>query len=376
MKNIQSRITAIVFLLTLILLPVMTIFSKKESFSSVENRTLQKKPSLSADSWFDKSFMNDFEAYVSDHFTGRIRWIDAKINTELLTGKKEINGIYITDERLIEKIPEPDYEAIDKSLDAINTLASSVTTPVYVMIAPTSAGIYTDTLPKNAPQLDQKQVIDYIYKNLNTGVSAIDVYDILNASREDYIYYRTDHHWTSLGAYYAYSTAISKLGFSTVPYSRYDVEHASRDFLGTYYSKTLYDKIQPDTIDIYSSRDGSSVVSCTVSNSIEEKVYDSIYFREFLEVKDKYSTYLGTNQPCVKIKTNIQSDKKILVFKDSYANSFVPFLTQHYSEITVLDMRYINNFRDYAVPEDYTHILFLYNSTTFSSDDNIKKIAY
>ena len=368
--------TAIVFLLTLILLPVMTIFSGKESFSSVENRTLQKKPSLSAESWFDKSFMKDFEAYVSDHFTGRIRWIDAKINTELLTGKKEINGIYITDERLIEKIPEPDYEAIDKSVDAINTLASSVTTPVYVMISPTSAGIYTDTLPKNAPQLDQKQIIDYIYKNLNTGVSAIDVYDILNASKEDYIYYRTDHHWTSLGAYYAYSTAISKLGFSTVPYSRYDIEHASCDFLGTYYSKTLYDKIQPDTIDIYSSRDGSSVVSCTVSNSIEEKVYDSIYFREFLEVKDKYSTYLGTNQPCIKIKTNIQSDKKILIFKDSYANSFVPFLTQHYSEITVLDMRYINNFRDYAVPEDYTHILFLYNSTTFSSDDNIKKIAY
>ena len=120
--------TAIVFLLTLILLPVMTIFSGKESFSSVENRTLQKKPSLSAESWFDKSFMKDFEAYVSDHFTGRIRWIDAKINTELLTGKKEINGIYITDERLIEKIPEPDYEAIDKSVDAINTLASSTTT--------------------------------------------------------------------------------------------------------------------------------------------------------------------------------------------------------------------------------------------------------
>ena len=182
MKNIQKRMTAIVFLLTLILLPVMTIFSGKESFSSVENRTLQKKPSLSAESWFDKSFMKDFEAYVSDHFTGRIRWIDAKINTELLTGKKEINGIYITDERLIEKIPEPDYEAIDKSVDAINTLASSVTTPVYVMISPTSAGIYTDTLPKNAPQLDQKQIIDYIYKNLNTGVSAIDVYDILNAS--------------------------------------------------------------------------------------------------------------------------------------------------------------------------------------------------
>jgi len=207
-------------------------------------------------------------------------------------------------------------------------------------------------------------------------VSSIDVFDILNASKEDYIYYRTDHHWTSLGAYVAYSTAISKLGFTSIPYSKYDVEHASSDFLGTYYSKTLYDSVQSDTIDIYSNKDGGSVVSCTINNGLEEKTYDSIYFREFLETKDKYSTYLGTNQPVINIKTNLQSDKKILIFKDSYANSFIPFLTQHYNEITALDMRYINNFREYALPEDYTHILFLYNCTTFASDDNIKKIAY
>lgn len=376
MKNIQRRITTILFFATLVILPLITLLSKKEDFSSVENRTLQKRPDFSFDDWFDKSFMNEFEAYVSDHFVGRINWIGAKIDTELLAGKKEINGIYITDDRLIEKTPDPDYEVMDKSVAAINTLAALTDTPVYVMISPTSAGVYTDVIPKNAPQLDQHSIIDYVYSNLDTGISAIDVYDILNASKEDYIYYRTDHHWTSLGAYYAYSTAISKLGFSSVPYSRYDVEHASSEFLGTYYSKTLYDKLQPDTIDIYTSKDGSSVVSCTVSNGIEEKSYDSIYFREFLDVKDKYSTYLGTNQPCIKIKTNLQSDKKILIFKDSYANSFVPFLTQHYNEITVLDMRYINNFRDYALPEDYTHILFLYNSTTFSSDENIKKIAY
>lgn len=376
MKNIQRRITTILFFATLVILPLITLLSKKEDFSSVENRTLQKRPDFSFDDWFDKSFMNEFEAYVSDHFVGRINWIGAKIDTELLAGKKEINGIYITDDRLIEKTPDPDYEVMDKSVAAINTLAALTDTPVYVMISPTSAGVYTDVIPKNAPQLDQHSIIDYVYSNLDTGISAIDVYDILNASKEDYIYYRTDHHWTSLGAYYAYSTAISKLGFSSVPYSRYDVEHASSEFLGTYYSKTLYDKLQPDTIDIYTSKDGSSVVSCTVSNGIEEKSYDSIYFREFLDVKDKYSTYLGSNQPCIKIKTNLQSDKKILIFKDSYANSFVPFLTQHYNEITVLDMRYINNFRDYALPEDYTHILFLYNSTTFSSDENIRKIAY
>jgi hypothetical protein len=376
MKRIQKRITTIMFFVTLMMLPLITLFSEKKDFSELENRPLQKSPAFSFDDWFDKSFMSEFESFVSDHFTGRAKWINVKINSELMTGKNEINGIYITDERLIEKIPEPEYEAVDRSIEAINKLAETTETPVYVMIAPTSAGVYTDTLPKNAPQLDQQEVIEHIYGGFNSKVSSIDVFDILNASKEDYIYYRTDHHWTSLGAYVAYSTAISKLGFTSIPYSKYDVEHASSDFLGTYYSKTLYDSVQSDTIDIYSNKDGGSVVSCTINNGLEEKTYDSIYFREFLETKDKYSTYLGTNQPVINIKTNLQSDKKILVFKDSYANSFIPFLTQHYNEITALDMRYINNFREYALPEDYTHILFLYNCTTFASDDNIKKIAY
>ncbi len=376
MKEFMKKTEAVVFLAVLFILPLLTLFSHKESFSELENRTLQKKPDFSFDSWFEGSFMEEFDSFVSDHFAGRPGWIKMKLKAELALGRKEINGIYISDGRLIERTPEPDYETMDKSIEAINSLAASVDTPVYVMIAPTSAGIYTDLIPKNAPQLDQHSVIEYVYKNLDSRVSTVNIYDILNASREDYIYYRSDHHWTSLGAYYAYSTAISKLGFSAVPFSRYDIEHVSNDFLGTYYSKTLYDKVQPDTIDIYTSKEGEKVVSCTVSNAVEEKSYDSIYFREFLDVKDKYSIYLGTNQPCIKIKTNLQSDKKILIFKDSYANSFVPFLTQHYNEITVLDMRYINNFRDYADPEDYTHILFLYNSTTFSSDDNIKKIAY
>lgn len=376
MQKIQKRITTILFFLVITILPVLTLLSKKEEFSELENRKLQKRPSFSIENWFDEKFMDDFSQYVSDHFIGRIGWIRKKVDIELMTGKTEINGVYITSERLMENIPEPDMQVVEKSINAINEFSQSVSSPVFVLIAPTSAGIYPETLPENTPQISQHDIINTIYKKLNTNIYAIDVYDILNASKEDYIYYRTDHHWTSLGAYYAYYAAIQKLGFKSIAYSKYDVEHASNDFLGTYYSKTLYEGLHPDTIDIYSYRDGNSVVSCTVNNGVSETVYDSIYFKEFLDKKDKYCTYLGTNQSMINIKTNIASDKKILIFKDSYANSFVPFLTQHYNEITVLDMRYVNNFRDFVNPDDYSQILFLYNSTTFASDENLKKIAY
>lgn len=376
MKKIQRRITTLLFILTIILLPLITLFSKKEKFSELENRSLKETPHFSFSDWFDKSFMNDFESFVSDHFVGRVKWIKVKINTELTLGKNEINGIYVTDKRLMEKIPQPDYEKIDASTAAINKFASSVNVPVYTMIAPTSAGIYSEILPENAPQLNQKELIGYINNKFDTGISVIDVYDFLYAMKDDYIYYRTDHHWTSFGAYCAYSVAIQKLGFNSIAYSKFNIEHASSEFYGTYFSKTLYDKINPDTIDIYTYNEGSSVISCTENDGVSSQHYKDIYFRQYLDKKDKYSMYLGTNISEVKINTNLESDKKILIFKDSYANSFIPFLTQHYNEIEVLDMRFINNYRDYVDPDDYSQVLFLYNSTTFCEDDNIIKLAY
>ncbi len=376
MKKIQRRITTLLFILTIILLPLITLFSKKEKFSELENRSLKETPHFSFSDWFDKSFMNDFESFVSDHFVGRVKWIKVKINTELTLGKNEINGIYVTDKRLMEKIPQPDYEKIDASTAAINKFASSVNVPVYTMIAPTSAGIYSEILPENAPQLNQKELIGYINNKFDTGISVIDVYDFLYAMKDDYIYYRTDHHWTSFGAYCAYSVAIQKLGFNSIAYSKFNIEHASSEFYGTYFSKTLYDKINPDTIDIYTYNEGSSVISCTENDGVSSQHYKDIYFRQYLDKKDKYSMYLGTNISEVKINTNLESDKKILIFKDSYANSFIPFLTQHYNEIEVLDMRFINNYRDYVDPDDYSQVLLIYNSTTFCEDDNIIKLAY
>ncbi|MDO5560847.1 MAG: DHHW family protein [Oscillospiraceae bacterium] len=376
MKKKQHIISTILFLIIIFVFPVTLLVSKKTEFSDIENRKLQKAPSFSFDSWFSKSFMTNTESYIADHFPGRTGWVKTKIKTQLMLGKTELNGIYITDKRLIEHIEEPDYTNADISVAAINDFAEKTGVPAYVVIAPTSGGIYADTLGKNAPQYSQKEIINHIYAQAGQKVSVIDIYDLLYATRDDYIYYRTDHHWTSLGAYYAYNYVIQKLGFTPIAYSKYNIEHASSDFLGTYYSKTLYTDIQADTIDIYTYNDGKSVTSCTVSTGNQEKTYDDIYFRENLQKKDKYTTYLGPNVPVINIRTNLESDKKILIFKDSYANSFVPFLTQHYSQITVADMRYIQNYRDYFDPSDFSQILFLYNATTFCDDDNIKKLTY
>lgn len=385
MKNRQKRWSAIIFLLILIILPIMTFASKKEYFSEIENKSLARMPKLTISKVKDKSFMNGFESFFADHFTGRIKWIETKVDAELLVGKTELNGIYVCDNMLLEHLPNPDYAEVDKAVSAINGFATENSgVPVSVMLAPTSGGIYTDKLPKNAPQLDQKAFIDYVYSELGENITKIDIYNTLYTARTDnYIYYRNDHHWTSLGAYYAYNTAIQKLGFSPVSYDRFDIEHASGDFRGTFYSKTLYKKTDADTVDIYKYDAGANVTDVTITKainpdgSLQTEQHDGLYFREFLNQKDKYCTFLGSNQPMVDIKTDVRNDKKILIIKDSYANCFVPFLINHYSEITLLDLRYIQtSYKKLVNVSDYTNVLFLYNASTFSTDENLKKLMY
>lgn len=377
MRLKQLKVSALLFLILLVVLPLATAFSKKETKSEMENRTLAKFPKLSLKSIKDKSFMDGFEEYISDHFIARINWIELKIDVELLVGKKDINNVYITDDMLIEKLEEPNYQEINKSVDAINNLAERFTNPEYfVLVAPTSAGIYLDKLPSNAPQVQQKEeVIDYIYGSLSENVTSIDVYNNLYASKNEYIYYRNDHHWTSLGAYYAYNTAIQKLGFTPISYSKFNIEHASDDFKGTFYSKSLYNGIKADTIDIYTMDKSKGIQSMVVNDGQSETTFDTLYDRSYLNTKDKYATFLSENNPIVSIKTNVENDKKILVIKDSYANCFIPFLSEHYSEITVLDLRYIGITSENIVDiNDYNQVLFLYNASTIAQEENLKKI--
>lgn len=373
MHGKQKILSAVLFAAVIIIVPVIFIFSKKTDYSAEENRMLEKMPELSVQSVSDKSYMQDMEKYLSDHFPRRLKWVQAKMSIDRLSGKDIINGIYITDNMLIEKLNEPDYDEVEKSIQSVNIFAESYDTDVFALIAPTSAGIYQDRLPDNAPQLNQREFIENVYRKFSENVNLINVYDSLLAEKNNYIYYRNDHHWTSLGAYCAYRTAVLQMGHTPVSVDKFDIEHAADDFRGTFYSKCLYDKTDADIVDIYSCNDGAEVTEVTCNDGVQETHYDSIYFRDYLDTKDKYCVFLGENRAYTNIKTNGENNEKILVIKDSYANSFIPFLTQHYSEITVIDLRYVKtSICDFVDPNDYDQTLFLYNASTFAEDKNIK----
>lgn len=366
--------SAIAFFILIFIFPVIFFISDKKDFSETENRSLEKCPEISVESVADKSYMNGIEAYLSDHFPARINWVKAKLNLERLSGKELINNIYITDDRMYEKLPEPDYDEIDLSVNSINKFAEMYDTKTFVMIAPTSAGIYKDELEPYLPQVDQKKFINEIYGKFADNVHKIDIFSAMYSARDEYIYYRTDHHWTSKGAFTAYKAAARKMGLPC--YEDYDVEKAADDFRGTFYSKCLYDGIKPDQIDIFKPGNNVVAYSLTLNDGINEEYARDIYFPEFLETNDKYCLFLGHNRALTKIKTNADTKRKLLLIKDSYANSFVPFLIQNYSEISVIDLRYVKTcITDYADPNEFDHTLFLYNASTFSIDKNIKNVG-
>jgi hypothetical protein len=275
-----------------------------------------------------------------------------------------------------------DSSVVDRNTAVINSFAENhPNTEVYFMLCPTSIGIYGEKLLPSAVlnmSIDEKEMIDYCYGNL-ANVTGIDVYTTLADASDEYIYYRTDHHWTSLGAFKAYTAAADYLDYTPYALEDFDVESINNSFQGTLFSKTLDQSVTKDSIDLYTLKNAGFTLTETTSNGVTEESYDSIFFKEYLEVKDKYSTYTGSNVAVCTITKNgadaADADSSLLIIKDSYANSMIQFLANNYDCVTMIDMRYTNMPLSALVNvEDYNQVLFLYNCITFADDSDLMKI--
>lgn len=392
MKDFYKKIMIGLFALFLIAIPVLTfVYMPKEErpFSENENKYLSAFPNFSLRTYKDKTFMNGFDEWLSDRFLAREQWIIFKNNTDMAIGKDEINGVFIRNNMMMQVWKDYDEELLQKNIKSINNfIKNHPDIEAYFMLVPNAQEIYSDTLPEFAVVGDQNKFINDFYSSLDGFAGTIDAYSILSQAREDdsYIYYRTDHHWTSYGAYLGYKAAGEELGYTPKKIDEFSIEHASYDFRGTLFSKTLDFNITPDVIDYYTLTENEPKVKVSVYNensnvlngNIKYDEYDSLYFREFLDVKDKYSSFLGQNSPIVTIESDIaDNDRSLLIIKDSYAHSMIPFLAKEYSKITMIDLRYIRtDFQTFVSPDDYDQLLFLYNVITFSEDENIVKLNF
>lgn len=362
------RVLAIIFILFLNAFFLIGIIQHDTSFSENENRVLSKIPKLTIDNLSSGRFSKKFEKYCVDQFPFRENLVALKAKTDLLIGKKEQNDVFIaSDGYLIETFTEPNNEAMYQKLLAINKFTKKYPHINHtVMIVPNASDIYYDKLPKNAPVLNQKFFIDRFYNDLEPSTTKINLYDALKNYTENPVFYKTDHHWTSDGAYQAFLkfSAVLKLKTNSDYYEKHLV---SDSFLGTLSSKVGYYDGSPDEIFVYLPKTANDEV---VVSYIEEKTKSpSLYDTSKLEIKNKYELFLKGNHPLVKIKTTAKNTKTLLVIKDSYANCFVPFLTPFFSNIVILDPRYyFEDIYELVEMENVTDILYLYNANTFFND--------
>ncbi len=369
-----QKITVILFFLLLAAMPLFIFLLPQKEFSQEENRYLADFPTFSLETIVDREFMDGFDQYAADHFPLRTSWIGVKTKLEHLSGKKEINGVYILKDRLIDKVDTVDQENIRKSIREMNAFAERFDGSTSLMLIPTAAEIYKDKLPKGAPGVAQKEEIDKIYGQVK-NILTIDVYSSLTSNAKKLTFYRTDHHWTSYGAYLGYSAASKQLGYTPVAVERFNVEHASHRFRGSLYNKTIYDGVEPDSIDLYTYGMRSHVNKVDIFDGKEWHEASDIYFREYLEKKDQYSVFLGQNQPIMTIYTDAATDNSLLIFKDSFSHSLVPFLALHYSKITLVDLRYLNqSFENWIDLDDYQQALFCYNFKDFAVNNDVQKV--
>ena len=369
MIRIFKRLPGVIFMVLLLGLAGKEALSHQRTYSPVEKRELQTRPEISITKVLDGRFQKKYESYLRDQFPGRDHWVSFQTDMELFMGKNEIHNVYIgKNHYLLEHYTEKEFDPqqISKNLQALEKFVGKTkqNADVHVMMVPTKSWVLREKLPAFAPHYKEQKFYDALQQKLEKEDVLISVEPVLDAHKEEEIYYRTDHHWTTLGAWYAYEQYTKAVGGDLQrAQGKKKFRCISKDFYGTTYAKINYAR-QADKIEIYEPADKLRVVY-----NMGEKKTKTLYDFSFLKTADQYSVFTGGNQAVLEITGGIKNGKTLLLIKDSFANSILPFLAEDYEKLVVVDLRQLNVSGDRLLEMfSPTDILILYNSAQFAQD--------
>ena len=364
-------------------------------FSEIENRTLQRLPvpvfyrdgkfleptaARGEAAFFNGDFMSDFETYYTDQFPARDTLITVKAASELAVGKTYNDKVYSgADGTLFAEVNAPKEGEVETRVSYVDALAGHVDVPVYFSLVPDKLNIIGERLsdPPLAALFNRGEPLalstNYLGGDLweraaKTSANWVDLMPSFRAHAGEELFYRTDHHWTSLGAYYAYSELMTAMGQTPVPLGELEKTTVSAEFYGTTRSSSGAGWVAPDAIDAYVSDEGVTVM--LYRDGMDGEPW-SLYHPEQLKVKDKYAYFMGGNQPLYVIGKD-NGGPKVLVIRDSYSDSLAPFLTLNCSEVHLFDPRYNrSNIPAYVEAHDIDAVVVLYSMSNFITDGNL-----
>ena len=402
MKKILQYPIAVLFALFISVFFLVDVFNR--AFSEFENTSLAQKPAFSWSSFVDGSFGSKYVKYINEQFLGRDNWISMKAVADMGLGRIESHGVtYGDDHYLMEKleiVEDQNYPAnagtnivkqtsLDRSNGMVSSFLQMYDQPITFSLVPNSYAILEDEVPTGFPGANQQAYTQQIYQTLREAdeqLEIVDFSDALSQHKDEYIYYRTDHHWTTLGAYYAYVAYCEQKGLTPVSLEELE-ENKVEDFYGTFYSKAKRPSQPADTITWYDvdvdefafvanlqqDKQLAQLGEVVQEDGLELLRVDGMMDRRKFEVRDKYAAFMWGNSGYVKIKSshnlNHQEGKtsRLLLFKDSYANSMIPYLTYNYDEIIVVDLRYMAKSTKELMQEEFDDIFVMYNFSTYVS---------
>ena len=377
-SNIKDNLFFIVFLCSIVFFSLYVFVSEDKKVSTIENKVLVQKPTLSIENILNKSYMNDMEKYLSDQFFNRESFIGKanKYKIDLLLCKY-VNDVFLgQDNYLFVRDTKKDFdqELIEKNISSLSSFLSyceknQIKTNVFLV--PSSYEILDNKIDLGTAlwfyqnTFDKNEYFKVLENKNNIDINLVD--NILSKEKDNYIYYKTDHHWTTYGAYCLYKSEINK----NISNYENETKIVSETFSGTTANK----------INIYNTFDTISAPIIKNEENVEV-IYDmngkndDLYKEKYLNENDKYSYFLDGNHGFVEIKNkNLTNDKKTLVIKDSFANCFIPFMVNDYQQIDVIDLRYFNMpISNFLRINNYEEIYIIYNKTNFLKDKNIFKM--
>lgn len=365
--KIRDKIITVMFCVFIGAMAILTAALPKKAVSENEKRTLATFPKFTPQTALSGKWESEFEGYISDHFPARETFAATDAYFMLATGRNGSNDIYKGKDGYLFTVPVRfDKARLDENISALVSFAAKTGIETKLLAVPTAGYIMPELLPANRLVYRDGEIISYI-ENMLAGVELIDPTDeFLSKKNDAQLYYKTDHHWTSEGAYTAYSLWAQSEGIEPRGVSDYTVAKTD-GFYGTSYSKSALWHTKPDVLETW---EYPSDVTVTIDGGEER---NGMFFREHLAESDKYSVYLDGNHGFESIVNNGNpSGKRVLLIKDSYAHCFAPFMTENCSRIDMVDLRYYLESVSNLVSENgYDEILALYGLSSLCESNDL-----
>ena len=344
---------------------VLYLTLPRTDFSAQEKRVLANFPEVSLSTVFSGKFESGLETWMSDHIPGRDALVGINAYYELASGRNGLGGTILAGGRLYDAPDALDEVAVSRKCEILNRFYENTGLPMDVMIVPAAGYALEDTLPLHAPYADGALAAQ-VRDELNGGIRFLWPELLLDAETAPQLYYATDHHLTSRGSYEICRMYVESLGLSMPEISDYEIE-THEDFRGSMYSQSGLWGVEPDTVEIWRSKNLGGV---QVSFDDRESA-DALFFPEHLEDLDKYPTFLDGNHGLVTIETGNADAENLLLIRDSFGHCFAPFAADSFHRIVLVDLRYYRkSVQELAEEMEIDRVLVLYGSDTFLTDTN------